>query len=122
MSFRFRSVPDGVLAARVADGDRGAFRRLHQRLRDPVETCVRTSVTDPAEVAAIVSATFVEVWWMARHHRGADVRGWVLGIAARRSAEHRRGPATSAVQPSDASRVALAQLLGGKRTGLVPAR
>jgi hypothetical protein len=44
---------------------------------------------DPADAAAGVSATFVEVWWLARFHAaaGTDVPAWIMTIADRRAGE-----------------------------------
>jgi DNA-directed RNA polymerase specialized sigma24 family protein len=109
----FLSPRDTVLVTRIAGGDRGAFRILYQRFHRPVETHVRR-IPIAADVPSIVAATFVEVWWLARHHTGGEVRGWVLGIADRRAADRRGGPVGDWPQPRESSHVALAQLLGGR--------
>ena len=114
MIFRFRSARDSALILRVANGDRRAFRLLYQRFTGPVHRCVQTSLPFPEEVPAGVCATFVEVWWLARHHRGTEPREWILGIAGRRAAERRRNPSTDWPQPRESSHVALAELLGGR--------
>ena len=112
MIFRFKSDRDSALILQVADGDRRAFRLLHKKFTGPVHHRVRAALPGPEDVPAIVCATFVEVWWLARHHCGADTREWILGIAGRRADECRRCPSTDWPQPRDSSQVALAQLLG----------
>jgi DNA-directed RNA polymerase specialized sigma24 family protein len=54
------------------------------------EACVRLS--SPADVSAVVCATFEEVWWLARFHTAADtdVRAWITAIVARRAADQLR--------------------------------
>lgn len=113
MNLRFLSPGDTVLVTRIAGGDRGAFRTLYERFHRPVETHVR-HLPLAADVPSIVAATFVEVWWLARHHTGTEVRGWVLGIADRRAADRHGSPPMDWPQPRESSHVALAHLLGGR--------
>jgi len=77
------------LVRQVADADRRAFARLYEALAPAVAGNLRAAMPDPADAAAITSATFVEVWWLARFHAaaGTDVSEWIMAIAARRAAE-----------------------------------
>ena len=108
----------GLLVARVAGGDRAAFRRLYARLHTAVCDHVDGILSRSADVPAVVSSTFVEVWWLSRHHTapGTDVRRWIAGIATARAAERERGPERDGPLPPEASQVALGQLLGESGT------
>jgi DNA-directed RNA polymerase specialized sigma24 family protein len=103
-----------LLVGRIACGDRAAFRRLYARLHTAVCDHVDGILSRRADVPAVVSSTFVEVWWLARHHNepGTDVRTWVAGIATARATERERGGERGGLQPPEASHVALGQLLG----------
>jgi DNA-directed RNA polymerase specialized sigma24 family protein len=83
--------PGGLigLVRRVARTDRSAFTSLYQALAPAVAADLRAALPDPADAAAITSATFVEVWWLARFHTASDtdVPVWITGIATRRAAE-----------------------------------
>jgi DNA-directed RNA polymerase specialized sigma24 family protein len=106
------------LVARVAGGDKTAFRRLYARLHTSVCDQVEVILSRHADVPSVVSSTFVEVWWLSRHHTGpgTDVRRWITGIAAARATERERGPERSGFWPPEASHVALGQLLGESGT------
>jgi DNA-directed RNA polymerase specialized sigma24 family protein len=82
-----------VLVRAVARGDRSAFVDLHDALLSDVVAQIGRTPLEPADAVAIASATFVEVWSSARSHAGDDtnVRGWVVGIAARRAGDRLRG-------------------------------
>lgn len=104
----------GSLVTHIARGDKAAFRRLYARLHTAVCDHVAGILSRRADVPAVVSATFVEVWWLSRHHTrpGADVRTWIAGIATARASERERGPGLDGLTPPEASQVALSQLLG----------
>ena len=108
----------GLLVTRVAAGDRAAFRRLYARLHAAICDHVDELLSRSADVPAVVSSTFVEVWWLSRHHTapGTDVRRWVAGIATARATERERGPERHGPLPAEASHVALRQLLGESGT------
>ena len=74
---------------RVAHADKRAFTQLYNELAPDVAAELRVAAPDPADAAAITSATFVEVWWLARFHtaQDTDVSAWVTGIAGRRAGE-----------------------------------
>lgn len=123
-----------TLTRRVTDGDPGALLELCTELGAAVRDQVRAALDAVDDISAVVSATFVEVWWLATFHRGdgTDVRAWVTGIAERRAAELRDAELRDAGQragerwagamddrslwPRDADLVALADLLGDSRT------
>ena len=104
----------GSLVRRVAGGDKAAFRRLYARLHTLVCDQVAGTLSRHAEIPAVVSSTFVEVWWLSRHHTapGTDVRRWIAGIATTRAAERERASEHGGLVPPEASHVALGQLLG----------
>jgi hypothetical protein len=83
-----------ALVRRVAAGDRAALRILYNALCEPVSDQIRRGLPLPQDVRAVVDATFVEVWWMARFHVAAvadsDVLTWVLGVARQRATERLR--------------------------------
>jgi DNA-directed RNA polymerase specialized sigma24 family protein len=97
-----------ALACRVAQADRRAFAHLYRALRPAVAEHLRAAVPDSRDAAAIISATFVEVWWPARFHTASDVDvpAWIVGIATRRARERPRAGtdsgerATAATGPS----------------------
>jgi DNA-directed RNA polymerase specialized sigma24 family protein len=78
-----------ALVRSVAHADRHAFTRLYHALAPTIATELCATVPNPADVAAISSATFVEVWWLARFHTApdTDVSAWITGIAVRRAVE-----------------------------------
>ena len=81
------------LVRQVADADGRAFARLYHALAPAVAGNLRPTLPDPADAAAVVSATFVEVWLLARFHAaaGTDVPTWVAAIATRRAGERSLG-------------------------------
>jgi RNA polymerase sigma-70 factor, ECF subfamily len=133
------SRPDRLVAVvgDVARANHHAFTRLYRSPAPPVAAELRAALPDPAGAAAVTSATFVEVWWMARFHTApdTDVRARITSVAARRAgqrpAEDTRATGHSAASgPPDGTRamhdrryeLALAALLdhscaGGRRAG-----
>jgi hypothetical protein len=81
------------LVRRIAGKDRSALAELHAALSPTLIVFARSREWDPVEAAAIISATFTEVWWMARFHTfpGTDVLAWTMDIAMRRAADRRDG-------------------------------
>lgn len=108
----------GSLVARIAGGDKAAFRRLYARLHTTVCDHAAGILSRHADIPAVVSSTFVEVWWLARHHTtpGTDVRSWIAGIVTARAIERERGPESGGLWPPEAGHVALRQLLGDSGT------
>jgi DNA-directed RNA polymerase specialized sigma24 family protein len=90
------------LVRRIADEDTRAFADLHDAVSATILGKLQSPTRDPAEAAAIASATFVEVWSMARFHSapGTDVDAWLANIVARRSADRDVNAGPSA-DPSD---------------------
>ncbi len=75
------------LVARIATGDRAAFRCLYAFLAMPVWREAVRALPQPADARAVTRSTFVEVWHLAGHHvdhSGIDTRAWIAAIAARR--------------------------------------
>jgi DNA-directed RNA polymerase specialized sigma24 family protein len=88
------------LVRRIADRDRSAFCELFDALSGRLFAAMRSRLRDEQRAGDITAATFVEVWWMARHHRAAgdDPAVWIVDIAARRAADRMRA---GAVHPGD---------------------
>jgi hypothetical protein len=66
---------------------------------------VEQTLPDPGDVNAVMTATFVEVWWLARGHAAShpDVRAWIQAIASRRTGERNRNGAGAGASPTDIS-------------------
>ena len=81
------------LVVRVADKDKVAFADLYDALSPRLLDEIRSAAVSPLRVVALVSATFVEVWALARFHSGpgTDVEVWITDIAARRTTDRQRG-------------------------------
>jgi len=114
------------LLARTAAGDHDAFRRLYAGMALPIWLTVTASLRHPDPAAAVIHATFVEVWWLARSadRTGGTARAWLTAIAARRTLERFRAgrgptqsPATEAIADTHDEQLhhELLRLLGGGR-------
>jgi len=81
------------LVRRISDDDGGAFVELFDLLSGPLYDRLRSRLSDPPRAAAIITATFVEVWWLAGCHAGpdADVMMWINLIVERRVKQGARG-------------------------------
>jgi len=89
-------VPSTVLqrlVVRVAHKDTVAFADLYDALSPQLLGEIRSAWPSPSLAAAIVAATFVEVWTLARFHSGPgdDVEDWITDIAARRTCDRQFG-------------------------------
>jgi hypothetical protein len=86
------------LVGRIAGGDRAAFRCLYAfRVMGVWHDAIR-ALPRPADARAVTRATFVEVWYLARHHvehSHDDAYAWIAAITARHVGERRRAPAAS---------------------------
>lgn len=104
--------PDRLLwlVRRIADQDHAAFVDLYQAMSARLQQELRSTTSDLAHAAAIASATFLEVWSLARFHasEGTDVQAWITDIAARRIADRASGAgapsAGDPVQPNGPGR------------------
>lgn len=78
-----------LLVARVAAGDRPAFRVLFAFLALRVWRDAVRVLRYPAEARAVTRSTFVEVWHLSSHHVDSqtDIRTWIKGIAALHAGE-----------------------------------
>jgi hypothetical protein len=88
---RLQSAYLGRLVDRVADKDRAAFADLYDALSPQLLGEIRAASTCAARAVAILSATFVEVWMLARFHASADddVEAWIADITIRRTMNRR---------------------------------
>jgi DNA-directed RNA polymerase specialized sigma24 family protein len=102
-----------VLVARIAAGDRAAFRTLYafqamRVWRDAIR------LVPPADARAVTRSTFVEIWHLAAHHRDQEARetcGWIVSITTRHVDDRIR--AVEGVSPHDEhTRCELIALLG----------
>jgi hypothetical protein len=102
------------LIRRISDDDRDAFVELFDHLSPRLLDALRSRLSSPCLAAAIVTATFVEVWWLAGCHAGrdSDVVAWIDRIAQRRVGEG--PPATTDVSSlrNRCAELELAALLG----------
>jgi DNA-directed RNA polymerase specialized sigma24 family protein len=75
------------LVARIATGDRAAFRSLYAFLAKRVWRDTVRMLPYPVDARAVTRSTFVEIWHLAGHHLddgGLDTRAWISTIIARR--------------------------------------
>ncbi|HKT05313.1 MAG TPA: hypothetical protein VJT31_37835 [Rugosimonospora sp.] len=76
------------LVRRVAQRDQAAFADLYGLLSGEIGVRVGAQLIDPRQCAAVVYATFVELWRLAPAHADCpDSRAWVHAIADARSRE-----------------------------------
>ncbi len=80
------------LVARIADGDRAAFRRVYAGLAGRTWAQAATAMTGHHGESPVVCATFVEVWYLARFfdRQQGGTRDWVSQICTRRSGDRLR--------------------------------
>jgi hypothetical protein len=120
------NAPDALnaLVARIAAGDRSAFRRLFAFLALPIWDATLRVLPDPPDARAVTGSVFVEVWHLARRRPGGDARTWLAAVTARRIADRLRAAGASCSLGTDHDhhvRLELAALLGTRpaiiRTG-----
>lgn len=94
-----------TLLHRVAGADRSALAELYRIVSADVRVQVEHILPDPGDVDAVMAATFVEVWWLARGHVASDpdVRVWIRAIASRRAGERDRSNAAAGGSPDHVS-------------------
>jgi hypothetical protein len=94
-----------TLLHRAACADCSAIAELYRIVSADIRAQVEQTVPDPGDVNAVMAATFVEVWWLARGHAAShpDVRAWIRAIASRRSSERTRSGAGAGASPIDIS-------------------
>jgi uncharacterized protein (DUF1684 family) len=104
--------------ARIATGDRTAFRGLYAFLAMRVWRDAIRVLPHPVDARAVTRSTFVEVWHLAGHHlddAGLDTRTWIAAITARRVEDRLRASDTPCLLRDDYDRHThreLAALLG----------
>jgi RNA polymerase sigma-70 factor (ECF subfamily) len=93
------------LVTRIADGDRSAFAELFDATSERLIAAMRSRLRDVDQAVEVANETFVEMWWMARHHLNGDgdnaAAAWMVDIAVRR-AEDRMHPGRTAHDAPDA--------------------
>lgn len=90
------------LVVRIAGHDRTAFAELFDAQWTTLLAHVHCGMPDHARAEQIATASFVEVWWLARYHTGAntDVATWITEIAARRTVDALRIIVTDGAPPT----------------------
>lgn len=79
-------VDDGALLARVATGDREAFRRLYAHYHRRLHRFLMRLTRERQVAEEVINDTMLVVWQHAADFRGASrVSTWILGIAYRRA-------------------------------------
>ena len=80
------------LLARVARGDREAFRRVCGELAGPVYGAIRQVLRDPAQSERVAQESLLEVWRTAPRFDPArgSAAAWVLALAHRRAVDRVR--------------------------------
>jgi len=100
----------------ISQGSQQAFVMLFDRTAGTIRAELTARLPDPEQRVPILAATYVEVWWLAGCHRGAepDVRRWIRGILDRRIADAHRatGRHLEGEPRPSRSELELADLLG----------
>ena len=88
-------VDDGILAARIAGGDEGAFMTVYDRHADLLFGTALRFLRDREAAAEIVQEAFLAVWQRAAQFDPAhgSIGGWALGIARNRALDRLRAEA-----------------------------
>ena len=76
---------DAELLLLIADGDRGAFERLHRRHYPWLALRLRSRCADPTLVEDVLQETFLAIWHGSARYRAdpsAEVAGWLWQVAA----------------------------------------
>jgi RNA polymerase sigma-70 factor (ECF subfamily) len=73
----------------IATGNRPAFVQLFDALAPKAYADLAVHGLPRTEAEQVVSAAFVEVWWLARFHTGktVNIEHWITGVVARRGTE-----------------------------------
>jgi hypothetical protein len=81
-----------ALVDRIARKDRSALADLRVAMGPTALEQACKTLSNPADLSAVLCATFEEIWWLARFHTSAntDVRAWIVDIVARRVADRAR--------------------------------
>lgn len=108
----------------ISRGSQEAFVILFDRTVGTIRAELTARLPDPEQRVPILAATYVEVWWLAGCHRGAepDVTRWIRGILDRRMADAHRatGRHVEGEPRPSRSELELADLLGQPIDSLWP--
>ena len=98
------NVRDQRTMAAISRGSREAFVGLFDRTSGPIRAEL-ASCLPGGDHAALVAATYVEVWWLAGCHSGPerDAEEWIKRILHRRIAEVERSAKRRSRRPPAAS-------------------
>lgn len=74
----------GLLIARVARGDHGAFESVYEQLSGPVYRIILAALRDRAQAEEVAQEVLLEIWRLAfRYDLGkGSAKAWVLTVAA----------------------------------------
>ena len=102
----------GQLIVQISRGSQDAFGTLYDHTSEAVRDRIAASLPDPERAAVVLSATYVEVWWLAGCHTdpGFDVAAWINRITERRIAEEPRSRPPSEATADPRSQRALLEL------------
>jgi RNA polymerase sigma-70 factor (ECF subfamily) len=82
VSTETQTIDDAELVRRVADGDRVALRRIHDRFQRPLIGYLLRFVRDHAVAEELAAEVLVGVWRQAaRYESRSTLETWVFGIA-----------------------------------------
>ena len=82
------SAPDRIVAGRAADGDLHAFEVLVARYGSLLRAYARRILGSSSDVDDVVQETFIAAWnQLSQLENPAAVRGWLIRIVSRRSAD-----------------------------------
>ena len=94
---------DGVLIARIRDGDREALRQLYQVYSRRLSRFLARLTREPRLIEEIVNDTMLVVWQHAGEFRGdSQPSTWILGIAYRRALKALERDITAARRSTEA--------------------
>lgn len=110
------------LVTRMADGDQSAFAELFAATSHQLIATIRSRLRDIDQAVEVANETYVEMWWMARHHVNGDsdnaTAAWMVDIATRR-AEDRMRPGRTARDADPSILPALVAEINGHGTKLM---
>jgi RNA polymerase sigma-70 factor (ECF subfamily) len=90
----------GLLIARVALGDHGAFESVYEQLSGPVYRMILAVLRDRAQAEEVAQEVLLEIWRLAfRYDPGrGSAKAWVLTIARRRAIDRVRSASAASAR------------------------